>query len=270
MVSNSLGKVNSPCSFAVLACDIGLAGYALRAINLLKQRLIISKILIRTTLRAVPIWALFVAMCSASNAALTWEKTELSIITPAGSTKADFTFFFKNSSANSIEIDELLSSCGCTSVLTDKRSYVPNEKGNLRGTFSVEGRFGLNTATISVKGSYIDRGIRRPFSDTLKLKVTITRLVGVTPGIALWRRGSETATKTIRFEVNQSLLLPLRLVTTENSHFDLKWTPIDEGKIYELKVTPFSTMDQAQVMVTAEGVDGDGKPVKFYAHLIIR
>lgn len=205
-----------------------------------------------------------------SSAGVEWETQELKFESPVGAAAVGFTFAFTNKGNLPVEFDTPSASCGCTLAKFEKIIYASGESGVLKGTYSASGRRGLNTVTIMVKGNEIDGEVRRPFAEALKLIVTVPEVVKITPGIVLWKKDAERVTKTIRFEINEALSLPLALASINPETFSGEWTTLAEGKVYELKVTPTSTAEAARAMVTVEGVNDDGKTLRFYAHLMIR
>jgi hypothetical protein len=199
-----------------------------------------------------------------------WGKDNLTVTAPLDAAIVAFTFDFKNNGKLPVEFVSPIASCGCTSIKLDKSTYAPGESGVLKGTYNTRGRRGVNSVTITAKGAELDAGVRRPFSDTLNLRVVIPEVVKISHGITLWRMNSEVVAKTIRFEVNEARLLALKLAKIDNKNFEGKWKEIQAGRIYELKVLPASTAQSQQAMVTVEGMDETGKTLRFYVHLIIR
>jgi hypothetical protein len=187
-----------------------------------------------------------------------------------GAETVNFAFNFKNSSKSPVQFEPPVASCGCTLTKWEKTVYAPGESGTLNGTFSTIGRHGLSLVTIAIKGVEVDGDLRRPFEDSLKLSVTVSDIVKISPGILLWRKDSAQTTKLIRFEVNETIALPLVLTSPDDEAFTKEWKIVAEGKIYELKVTPRSTALAKQAMVTVEGANKEGKTLRFYAHLMIR
>jgi hypothetical protein len=207
---------------------------------------------------------------SSCRAGVEWTSRDLSAQASLGAEVAEFVYYFNNTGNLPVQFELPVASCGCTLAKWDKSIYAPRESGSLKGTYGISGRHGLNSVTIAVKGAEIDGGVSRPFADTLKLSVFVPEIVTVSPGIVLWRKDSALTPKVIRFEVNKALALPLMLKALSNEAFIGEWTTVAEGRTYDLKVTPNSTAEAKQAMITVEGINKDGKTLRFYAHLMIR
>ena len=60
-------------------------------------------------------------------------------------------FKFTNSGKGTLIITSVKPSCGCTSVVMDeKKEFAEGETGEIKITFSTQGRQGVNTKTVSV------------------------------------------------------------------------------------------------------------------------
>lgn len=203
-------------------------------------------------------------------AGVEWEPREISPIASIGVTSVDFAFGFKNTGKFPVEFDLPSTSCGCTLAKWDKTIYAAGESGFLKGVYNTSGKRGLNVVTITIKGAEIDGDMRRPVLESLKLNITIPEVVKISPGITLWRKDSDVITKTVRFEVNEVLHMPLKLIKISRDTFTGEWREVEAGRAYEFVATPTSTKEAGKAVVTVEGINKDGKPLRFYAHLIIR
>ncbi len=73
-------------------------------------------------------------------------KFEQNVITadlPVKTASFEFSFKFKNEGETPITIVDIQTSCGCTVAMSDKRNYLPNENGEIKGVFSVGDRKGV-------------------------------------------------------------------------------------------------------------------------------
>ncbi len=53
--------------------------------------------------------------------------------------RLDHTFAFTNAGQDTLKINQVHTSCGCTAALLSKKSYAPGEKGEIKVTFSTRG-----------------------------------------------------------------------------------------------------------------------------------
>ncbi len=199
-----------------------------------------------------------------------WGSKSQELIATAFDKKIEFIFNFENKGKYPIELSKPSASCVCTLPALAKTHYDPGEKGVLRGFININGMNELSAAKIYVKWEEIDGDIRRPFEETLELKVIIQEIVTVVPSITLWRKDGDSSEKGVRLEVKQAADLPLKLVGCDSDAFTVKLTETVPGRAYDLKVSPVSAKNSAQGIVTIEAVAADGKTLKFFAHLLVR
>ena len=216
------------------------------------------------------LWAIVCIVCSCAYAGVKWDSQVIDVQAKPGDEWIEFAFPFKNGGALPVHLEAPVASCDCTLVELKTFTFSKGESGEIRGIYDLAGRRGQYAVTITVKGAEVDGQTRRPFTDTLRLNVTVPEVVKVSPGVTLWRKNSVAEAKTIRFEVNEPFLMPLKLAKVSRETFAGEWKEVEKGKAYELLVTPASTGEVGSAMVTIEGVTENGKTLRFYAHLIIR
>jgi len=219
-------------------------------------------------LRYLPLVA--VMACIPLRAEIVWESLSQSMTATPLDKKISFVYKFKNNGPYVVRIDQPKATCVCTVATLQRTRYEPGDKGEFTGFYNINNKRGLNSVTIKINGEELDGESRRPFEDKLELKVFIPEIATVVPSITLWREDSEAVEKKIRIEVKQSTPLPLTLVGVSNDTFAVKLIEIDHGRIYDLVVTPRSIAEPAQGLVTLKAVGSDGKPLSFFAHLIVR
>jgi hypothetical protein len=64
--------------------------------------------------------------------------------------KAIYDFKFKNSGKDTLVIEKVKSSCGCTAAMPSKKSFAPGEEGDIHVAFNSTGYDGAVSKTISV------------------------------------------------------------------------------------------------------------------------
>ena len=208
--------------------------------------------------------------CLATATPIIWTTPEQKLEVAPASEEITFSFEFTNESKNPIVLADAQASCGCTLPKIDTKIYPPGEKGTITGTYRPGHRRGLSSVNITVKGNELEGDIRRPFSDNLKLSVFVPELVGITPGIVLWPKNSELEEKKVRLEVKQSASLMIKLVKLNNDAFTATLVEIFPGRAYDLVVTPKATTEPIQTMATLEASTPEGKPIKLFAHFMVR
>lgn len=148
---------------------------------------------------------------------------------------------FTNETDHPVTIARYEATCSCMSVKVKegKLKYEPGEKGMLRGIFDV-GNFS-GTVDKALRIWLQDDPPNQP-SITLTTRIHIPVLVELEPKTLRWdldENGSpEAQTISIKIQHDQ----PIRVLSAEcgNETFGTELIEVEEGKSYELKVTPTS------------------------------
>lgn len=169
------------------------------------------------------------------KASLVWETKEVSIEGELGKKHVQAKYLFRNDGKTPIHIITAKSACGCTVPKLSKTFFEPGESGELIADFSPEGRSGRQEKNIFVE---TDDPIQSKVE--LKLIVLLPDPYLITPRHVYWRQGETLSTKKLKLFINleQSVHL-LALSTTPN--FEAKLITVNDGKEYEIQITPKST-----------------------------
>jgi hypothetical protein len=211
---------------------------------------------------------LFTLLSLAVNANVTWDSTDKRIEAPTTDQNADFSFRFVNDGKYSVELSEPVASCGCTMAKLDKSVYAPGESGLLRGAFTIKGKHGANLVVITVKGAFLESE-RRPYEAKLNLSVFVTESLVVKPGIVIWRKGDTPVPKHIKIHIEQAGLSQLKIAKANPELFSAELSELKPDNSYDLIVTPLSTYQAIQGMVTLEATGSDSNS-RCFVHLLVR
>ena len=105
-------------------------------------------------------------------AGLTWNTTEVHLEAASTDKTATGVFPFTNKTANSITITETKSSCGCTTAKLEKKTYAPNESGEIVALFDLGNRVSQQQKTIKVFTDDSKEKIKQWISENGILKTT--------------------------------------------------------------------------------------------------
>ena len=135
-------------------------------------------------------------MGTLSALGLTWEKTTITHEASATETEFSAVFPFTNEGDQTVTIESVRSSCGCTVPELEKREYAPGESGEITAVFTFGTRTGAQRKTVSVITNEpdIDR-------QNLVLEVNIPVLIEVRPFFVFWGKGDDVSTKSIEMQV---------------------------------------------------------------------
>ncbi|MDF3057298.1 MAG: hypothetical protein K0R17_1513 [Rariglobus sp.] len=131
-------------------------------------------------------------MTGLTGFALTWEKTSLDLILPAGTGELVAEFPFKNEGTGTVTIRELASSCGCSTPTVKSRTIPAGDTGIVTVVYVAGDRMGLQTARLIVTTDEV--GVA-PAS--LSLKVDIQPALTLTPRLVQWTKADRALTRTI-------------------------------------------------------------------------
>ena len=170
------------------------------------------------------------------RAELTWTQKTIELQADAKADVLEAHFRFTNAGAKPIDIRQVQTSCGCTTVALEQRHYEPGQAGEIIARFDVGGRVGLQKKTIAV----FCRDALMP--TTLSLVVHIPELVRIQPAFLTWQQGEPGEVRIIRVESAQSAV-PLEDVKVQSSNPALAATLQPDGGPgkYQISVRPATT-----------------------------
>lgn len=180
----------------------------------------------------------------------------------------DFKFEFRNTGDAPVEIKDIHSSCGCTVATLDEKVFQPGRTGTINGTFSSEGKSGLQEVRVILKTDNIGQS-----SIDLFLKIDVRKALTANPFLALWRVGAPASAKEFVLESDGTVKVTGIESRSENFHVELERLP---GNKYLIKAAPVSTekAERTLVKILTEKVTPNGEsgiPGKDYlVHLLIK
>jgi hypothetical protein len=171
---------------------------------------------------------------------LTFEEPtqEIHAGTDAKTVTADFKF--KNESSEEVVIDHYDAACTCISagVQNGKMVYQAGESGVIRAAFDMSHFSGTTDKSLMVwlKGDPKDKP-----SITLTARVVIPVLVEVEPKTLIWESGSPAEPKTVTITMKHSEPIRVTSISGADQRFVQVLRTVEEGKKYEVVVTPAQT-----------------------------
>lgn len=186
--------------------------------------------------------ALLLLLITTSFAAdLAFERETVSLTPKPGSEREIVTFPFRNAGTQAFTITQIDTTCGCTTVDLEKRTYQPGEKGEVTVIFDLNGLAGLQEKTIQV---YYDRGAMI----MLNIKAMLAEAPVVAPTFLTWKVGAapdeQVAVVTMPAGVTE------RVISVTTSSPDVSATLYPRDLDYAVAVKPASTAGATNVMIT--------------------
>lgn len=164
--------------------------------------------------------------------------------------EADFAFSNKTKSDLTIARYEGTCSCMKVEVKGGKLTYAPGETGTIHATFDLENFSGVvdKAVAIYLKGDPDDAP-----STTLTAHITIPVLIVFEPNKTLrWTIDEAAKAKSFDITVHHDKPIHLLSVSSSNPIFTAEIKTIEDGKHYQLTVTPSDTKDPALAVFRIE------------------
>jgi hypothetical protein len=196
---------------------------------------------------------------------LTWETTQQTFNSKPKDEVVTAKYKFTNTGTQPIKIENVRTSCGCTTAVLKKTDYAPGESGEIESRFTFSGRTGRQEKAIMVQTS------DKPNEPTiLQLHVYIEDIVKIEPEVVLWRVGEQPSPKMIHIEVANDATVKVLSVTSDNTALKVKLTEVEPGKKYDVEVTPDSAAQpQAAILQINTDYPADNPDTK-YAYARVR
>jgi hypothetical protein len=209
--------------------------------------------------------SLLCAFASSAFGQLTWENPEQTFNSKPQDGSVVAKYRFTNTGKQSLKIESVKTSCGCTTTALTKTDYAPGESGEIEAKFVFSGRTGKQEKAITVSTS------DAPQQPTiLRLLVNIEEPVKIQPEIVLWRVGEQPEPKTIHIAVADDSPAKLVSVTSDNPSVKVQITELKPGKEYEVQVTPANANQPAAATLMIRTNYPLDNPETRYAYARIR
>jgi hypothetical protein len=171
------------------------------------------------------------------GAGLDFTATLKEIEAPADAKKVTADFEFTNRSNKTVKVAKYDAGCSCMAVgiKDSKLAYAPGESGLLRADFEMGNFSGTVDKSVAL---WLDDDPPEKPSVNLTVRVHIPVLVAIEPKTVKWEVGAEAAPQTIRITMNHSEPIHVKGVTSTSEVFRFELKTIEDGKSYELVVTP--------------------------------
>jgi hypothetical protein len=171
---------------------------------------------------------------------LTFEETTRSVVVDDDkkTLTVDFPFVNKGDSDAIIERYDAGCPCATVGVKDSKLAYKPGESGTVRIVFDM----GLIPGTVDkVVALFLKGDPSSNPSVKLTTRITIPALVEVEPKSLIWEVGSKPEPKTVTVTMKHTEPIRILSVSGADARFSQELKTIEEGKKYEIVVTPAST-----------------------------
>lgn len=195
------------------------------------------------------IWLALVAMTQAAG--LDFKETLKELHAPADVKKVSADFEFTNRSDKPVNVSKYESTCSCMSVSIKegKLRYAPGESGVVRAEFDMGNFSGVVDKVVAL---WLDNAPADKPSLSLTVRVHIPVLVNMEPKTLKWNLGGPADPQKIRITMNHTKPIRVSSVSSSSEAFKTELKTIEEGKLYELMVTPLEINNQGLAVIRME------------------
>src|SRR3954471_22013455 len=193
------------------------------------------------------------AIAAASQASLSWEKTELELKPALGAATAVGVFKYENKGDKPVHFNAVRPSCGCTTAALPKNDVAAGEKGEITATFNIGDRTGLQQKQITVQTD----DPKQP-TTILTLKAQISSPLELQPTFVFWQQGEEPKPKTIIAKTSKENPVKHIDVTSSSPEFQTSVEQSANGE-FKINVTPHETTRTVAATLTVKP-DNPAKP----------
>ena len=170
-----------------------------------------------------------------AHAALKWDQVRADLAPGPKDKTVEAKFPFVNEGPGTVTIESLKSSCGCATAALDKKVYARGEKGEVRATFDIGQRRGLQTKTIAVKIQ------NEPARTILTLAVAISEPMKLKPALLVWEKGEANKAKSMTLSALPGQSIRAVKITSTDPRMRATAEADEGGASYTISVSPEST-----------------------------
>ena len=215
--------------------------------------------------RSILLTFLFVACASLVDAStLVWDQTEVRIEMEPDQEEARASFFVTNKGEKVIRIARVVSNCGCTGTILNKKIILPGESTEIIATFSKGKRQGLNRNRLQV---YLDS--QADAVVTLKMNVQIPTLIEARPQIVYWSPESPKTSRHVRLTVDERYIDQILQIDYDRSQLTVIQEAGDpknnDALVLSVEPKDFSKLYRGTITVYGSGPDGRKAETRVHA-----
>ena len=206
-------------------------------------------------MKSLPFLLLLFA-CLPAAAALKFETPAIKVDADLNDKTVTRDFKFTNSGDKAVKITQADAGCSClgVEVAEGKFSYAPGESGVLRATFEIGSFQGTVDKRINV---WLEGDPEDKPSVSVVMSVHIPVMIKVEPKSLKWTVGDPAEPKLIDVTMDYKKPIHVTSVGTSNETFSAELITIEDGKHYQIKVTPGKGTAAAGLNIVRIETDAD-------------
>ncbi len=207
------------------------------------------------SLAVLTLIGVFFCGAGVARAELAWTRKNVELKADAQTSVVEAKFPFKNTGAKAVDVTQVMSSCGCTTVALEKRHYEPNEGGEIVARYTLGEHTGQQKKSVLVTTNDGSEPVE------LTLAVRIPEILRITPAFVTWKHDEAPTPKQIIFEMMQDTPIKDISVQSSNSAVTAELVPLVKGRKYQLTVNPGHTDQHLFATLAVHTQFGDNERV---------
>ncbi len=162
-------------------------------------------------------------------------------------------FNFTNTSDKTVKIRLADAGCSCMAVelLNGKSTYAAGESGIMRLTYKIENAQGIVNKTVSI---WLEGDPEEKPSSQVAFRIHIPTAIALEPKTLNWDLNSKPEAKSIRVKIDYDKPVRITKVSSSSENFTTEIVTVEDGKSYDIRVTPKSTDNPAISLI---GIESD-------------
>lgn len=197
------------------------------------------------------VWGIWLALAALAHAGLDFKETLKEVQAPADAKTVTADFEFTNRTDTAVTVAKVDPTCSCISIkIKDgKLRYAPGESGLIRAEFDMGNFSGVVDKVVAVwlDGDPVDKP-----SVALTVRVNIPVLISLEPKTLKWNAGGKGEPQVVRIVMNHTSPIHVTGVNSSSKAFKQELKTIEDGKRYELIVTPVDVDSPSLAVIRIE------------------
>ena len=207
----------------------------------------------RLTLLTFLVFSFFVGPTIRASV-LVWDRTEAKLEMAPDQEDIRATFKVTNQGDDTVRINRIKTSCGCTGSIIDRKILKPGEATEIIATFNRGRRQGLNRNRLEV---FIDS--QKAAVATLRMSVDIPVLIEAKPKIVYWSPKSSKTDRKVAVTLDDRYVTEIEKIDYDKNKLEVVVEKAP-GKTKDLilKITPhaFDALQRETITIYASGPNG--------------
>jgi Protein of unknown function (DUF1573) len=211
------------------------------------------------------VYCLWLLAMTPTFAQLKWDNRQVSLYPDYRDAEVNAKFAFVNGGKYPITIEDVKTSCGCTTATCDRKVYSPGETGFVNAVFHVGSNAGLQQKIITVQSD-------DPANPMVQLVLSahLPELVKMEPTNVFWNVGDANTEKTIDLKVACQDKINILNASSTDPSIAIYLRTITRGAEYQVVLKPTNTSSPVMAVIQMNSDFPRNGPKAFYAFADIK